>query len=784
MTYNQTDMSESNRHTILRAALKAILAASDSQWWIKGPATFAAELKSKNIELPESHGKAIKGATEEELNEVVQEQIEQFQQSQAGLERIEAILAMLRADLNQSNAELLDQFRHMLTSTLKTIAVVQDQSFDRNVRGETYKQPVFNVPFGRHACFKGRDELIRNLRSSLTSGERNGTRQAIRGLGGIGKTQVAVEYAYRFRNDYEAIFWMRSETEIELQQATAESARNLNLPFDQNDPKSACRELRQWLEANESWLMVFDNADTPELLKDLLPRFGDGHILLTSRATLFDAIGILSPIELPLLSPIDAAEFLLARTSRNRPSKEETEAARDLAKLLGFLPLALEQAGAYIKALNIDFAAYVEAFNAQKEELGLLERRKPAMGEYPDSVATTWAVNFDEVESQSPASADILRLSAFLAPSDIPHELIRQGISATNTALAELLSESSTPELAIHEVLQLLTRFSLVNIDRNMKSYSVHQLVQTALRSELDNAALHRWALQAIRMMDRAYPENKFENWKLIRRLMPHIVQVCTYAETYNVAEPEFLQLAHDAGTFLDEQAQHNAAERLFELATELCSRKVGRQHRHYATSLNSLGKTCWKLGKYKKSVSLIGKALRIKRAVLDKHDPSIAVSLNDLATIGMYSGKYEEAEKLYRESNVITLKVLGDQHPDYATGLSNLAELHRMTGKHEDAVRLLRQARKIKRTAFSKNHPDYGVILNNLAGVYFTVRRFGRAELLYRLALRIFRMSLDDQHPYIAQCEKDLKWLRRAKEGDEDAENLLNRLNSSQQRP
>ena len=414
--------------------------------------------------------------------------------------------------------------------------------------------PVFTVPYPRHNCFEGREDVLVKLRRALVGGKKAAISQVIRGLGGIGKTQTAVEYAYEHQQDYKAVLWIKASTQLEIRQDMADAAKQLKLPHDETKLEDGVRALMLWLEQNSDWLLIFDNADDPELLKPFMPRTQEGHILLTSRASVFDALGILNPIELPLLSVEDAAEFLLKRTGRDGSDEAEVESAKELANELGLLPLALEQAGAYILALGIGFEAY------RQRRLELLQRGQPVMGDYAESVATTWLVNFEEVASRSEASADLLRLSAFLGADNIPFELMTLGASATECALAATISESDDPELTILEVLQPLSGFSLVTIDTNNKSYSIHRLVQEAIRHSLDEADKRTWSERAVYMGNEAFPSPEFENWTLCGRLVSHAVAAVTRPEALAIETDAVARLAHQAAYFLSEQAQYDEA--------------------------------------------------------------------------------------------------------------------------------------------------------------------------------------------------------------------------------
>ncbi|MEL7353929.1 MAG: TIR domain-containing protein [Cyanobacteria bacterium P01_A01_bin.116] len=276
-------------------------------------------------------------------------------------------------------------------------------------QGECVEPPDFpnpavskpwNVPYDRNAFFTGRETVLNDLRSQLADDGAAAIAQAISGLGGIGKTQTAVEYAYRHRDDYSAVFWVQAETVAETQTGFMEIARLLGLPEqDAKDPNDTVQAVRRWLEGHTGWLLVFDNADQPSQLKDFRPRQGNGaqHILLTSRAQTFDSLGIARPVSLAKMHTEEAVEFLFRRTGRAiedlaLENSAEKAAAAALAKALGYLPLALEQAGAYLLAQQMTFANYLKSYG--KRKLALLDQKGPVAGDYPESVATTWALNF------------------------------------------------------------------------------------------------------------------------------------------------------------------------------------------------------------------------------------------------------------------------------------------------------------------------------------------------------------------------------------------------------
>ena len=213
--------------------------------------------------------------------------------------------------------------------------------------------------------------------------------QAIAGLGGVGKTQTAVEYAYRHRDQYRAVLWVRADPGWDrpdlgtnLVSGYRELAKVLGLPEkDARDSNEVVAAVRRWLGREPNYLLILDNADDPALVKDYLPPDPKGHVLLTSRAEIFDVLGVRKSIELPVLMPDEALEFLVKRTDRQGPlDPAEEEAARTLAEKLGYLPLALEQAAAYMVEHRESFSVYLAAYGKVPqvemiEKMGPIRRR-------------------------------------------------------------------------------------------------------------------------------------------------------------------------------------------------------------------------------------------------------------------------------------------------------------------------------------------------------------------------------------------------------------------------
>ena len=460
-----------------------------------------------------------------------------------------------------------------------------------NTQTDDTQQVIENVPYERNPFFTGREPLLRQLHEML---HRKGSSalsqpQALSGLGGIGKTQTALEYSYRYRHEYHAIFWIRAESEAALNTSYAEIAKRLALPEQEApDPDKIIQAVKHWLEQHEQWLLIFDNADTPASLKSYVPRntTGKGHLLLTSRAQVFDMLGIARPMEVQEMQPEEAVEFLLKRTGRDEPESQERTAGEQLAKELGYLPLALEQSSAYILEKNARFQDYLASY--RKQRLALLNKAQPKATDYPESVETTWAINFREVEKE-PAAADVLRLSAFLGPDHIPLELLTKGAGHLGPVLSEVLARATDDPLVLDETLEPLTRYSLIHRDVDAQTYSLHRLVQEVVKDKMDAATRQRWAERAVRMVDESFPYAEVAPWPLSQRYLLHALECATHIKQHHMAFFEAAYLLNSVGVYFWSRGQYEDVEPLFQQAQTIMEQVEGPNTLNEAASLIDL---------------------------------------------------------------------------------------------------------------------------------------------------------------------------------------------------
>ena len=607
------------------------------------------------------------------------------------------------------------------------------------------KKP-WNVPHQRNDAFTGREQILADLRADLLKKGK----QALFGLGGVGKTQIAVEYAYRHQGEYIAVFWSFAGTEQSLRSGYAAIAALLDL-LEKNSQEQAkvTDAVKNWLEQNPGWLLVLDNADDPTMVKPFLPQQGKGHVLLTSRAHTFQTLGILAPREVNVLSPAEARAFLLYRAGKD-PTARSPEADA-LAKELGYLPLALEQAAAYMVENSVGFANYLDAFKKQRQ--ALLNKQGPVFGneereQQKRTVATTWAVNFADVKKISPESADVLRLSAFLAPDAIPLELLENGASELPKKLTKKLAERADNPLVLDELLNPLLRFSLIRRDEEKSTYSIHPLVQEVVRDGLSKENQRAWAEQTVRTVKAALPDPEFENWPAYDRLLSHVLACASLIEFWNMEFVVAGRLLDRAGYYLDDRAEYAVAEQLYRRALAIFEKVSGLEDPETATSLNNLAELYRNQGLNKDAEPLYRRALGTYEKVLGLEHPFTATILNNLALLLHARRKLAEAEPLLQRALAIHEKAQGPGHPDAARSMHNLASLFKDQGKYHEAEALYRRALAIKDKELGQEHPSTAASLSNLALLLNVQEKPAEAEPLFRRALTICENSLGAEHP------------------------------------
>ena len=459
----------------------------------------------------------------------------------------------------------------------------------------------------------------------------------------------------------------------------------------------------------------------------------------------------------------------------DRKQSAEIQAATALAAELGYLPLALEQAAAYIVTNRVPFADYLTSY--RKQRLKRLEKAKPKLGRYPDSVATTWALNLKEVQKDAPAAAALLNYCAFLHPDGVPFNLFTQGVAELGEPLATALADAADDPLELYDLLNPLGSYSLIRVEPESQSLSLHRLVQEVIRAELGDAGCQNWVEPLFRAIGQLTPEKgkdiDYRDWPPLAPLVNHVQELASHCQQHAIASTEAADVFHVMGAYLLERGQYALAEPLLQKALDLRRNLLGDEHEDIAASLDQAASLYYYQGRYGEAEPLLQDALAIRKRLLGDEHPDVAQSLNNLALLYKNQGRYGEAEPLYQDALAMRKRLLGDEHPDVAQSLNNLATLYQRQDRYGDAQPLLIETVNLVRQLLGHEHPNLAISLNNLARCYRETAGYDRAEDLCQEALAIAQAALPTDHQLNGRFLDDFATLRAAQGRIEEARSL-----------
>ncbi len=607
--------------------------------------------------------------------------------------------------------------------------------------------PIWNVPHIRNTHFTGREDILSELRAALTSREPAAWKQAVTGMGGVGKTQIALEYIYRHMAEYQIIWWIRSEELATIASDYANLAEPLGLPEkDSIDQTEIVKAVKSWLEHNSGWLLIFDNAQDTNEMGDYLPQAGGGHVIITSRNPGWSKIAKLLPAK--VFDRTESIDFLCMRTEQ-----DDKEAADMLAEELGDLPLALEQAGAYIEETTMSLAAYCELFKSRRQELWGEET--PPMG-YPKAVGATWSLAMDRVGEESPEAAYLLNLCSYLAPDDIPIELLRKG----KEHLPEPLASAVTNQLIMNRAVRSLSRYSL--IESKDEKLSVHRLVQAVVRDRLDEDDKKDWVKIALNLVNEVFPNKSSDvrTWPLCSPLMPHALVAAAHAEMLEVAPGETYYILNQIGTYLSGRADFKEAKGLYKRALLLAEQVYGLDDPKVAINLSNLGGVLRDLGDLQGAKKNYERALAIGEAVYGPDHPTVIIRVNNLGLLLRDMGDLKGAKKNFERALAIDEAAYGPDHPTVAIGVNNLGLVLQDLGDLKGAKKNYERALAIDEAAYGPDHPTVAIHVNNLGGVLQDLGDLQGAKKNCERALAIFTKFLGEDHPNTVTVRNNIEYL------------------------
>ncbi|MCJ1383790.1 hypothetical protein MMC17_006904 [Xylographa soralifera] len=631
-------------------------------------------------------------------------------------------------------------------------------------------KPSSTVPFQRDPDFVDRGDLLSQVdeRCSQPAG-----RAALIGLGGVGKSQLAIEYAYRTRERSSDIwvFWVHASNAARFEQGYRDIAYLINIP-GREDPKANILKLvHDWLRGCEGkWLLILDNVDNTDLLSEAgvasqggqgtgvdsvpqqpmiayLPQSQNGSILVTGRNRAV-ALELVEETDILSVQPM-ALSHALALFEKKLGPVSQSEDTAELAAPLEFMPLAIVQAAAYFsqRAPRYSVQQYLETFresDGKKTSLlnykgGQLRRDWQAQ----NSIIITWQISFEYTYETSPSAADLLSLMSFLDRQGIPEALVRNRAAnehghrslegddkykdrkrkrETTEEEEEDEEEDSlsgcSEDDGFEDDVQILRNYSFLSIGTG-RTFEMHALVQLAMRKWLEaHRQVEAWKQHYIKILSADFPDGDYENWTYYQALFPHAKSAVTQRPKGERSLREWALLLSNAGCYAWKKGNLADAVNLSEMAMEKEAQELNIQIKE------------------------------IYQKVLGEEYPNTLTSINNLALIYQNQGRWKEAEELNIRTLKTKQKVLGGEHPSTLISMDNLAEIYRNQGRWKEAEELIIQIKEISQKVLGKEHPNMLFSMHNLALIYQYQGRWKEAEELNIQTLKTKQKVLGEEHP------------------------------------
>ncbi|GFF40290.1 hypothetical protein IFM58399_05871 [Aspergillus lentulus] len=612
----------------------------------------------------------------------------------------------------------------------------------------------YMVPLGRNPRFVGRQNEFTRLEELIMM--KDGPRKvAITGLGGVGKTQVALELAYRIRErDTEcSIFWLACTSYEVMEQAYLNIAQTVGL--HDVKPAEVKEQVKRYLSSEQAgkWLLIFDNADDMEMwlsddrpgpaLEDCLPQSEQGRILFTTRNRKL-AVELTSSNIIPIPDvDEDTAIKILERSLVDTGLLQDHPTAVAILEKLVFLPLAITQASAYINKNGLSLSTYSALLEEHEPEVvELLSEDFKDEGRYKDlqnPVITTWLISFKQIQRQDQLAADLLSFMACINPRNIPQSLLpmpksrKRGIDA----------------------LGLLNAYAFINSQDT--SLNLHRLVHIAARNWLKkNTLFSHWIQRAADQMRKVFPDDHHTNRGLWREYLPHALSLA-YEDVFTAQWKEYIDLIQNIADCLFEDGRWNEAEVLYTELIRIKQEETGPNHPSALSSMANLALTYWKQGRLNEAEKLGLQVLEMRKTMLGAEHSDTLMAMSNLALTYWAQERWDEAEKLVLQVLEMRKTVLGAEHPDTLISMAHLASIYWAQEKWDEAEKLELQVLEMRKIVLGAEHPDTLAGMHNLAYTWKSQGKLQEALALVGKCSELHNKTLGPNHPDAISSSRDL---------------------------
>ena len=594
---------------------------------------------------------------------------------------------------------------------------------------------IWNVP-ARNPNFTGRGSDLDRLHAVLT-GHPKPTLCSLHGMGGVGKTQTAIEYIHRHADDYDLVWWINAEEAMGIGDQFIELGREIGLDVVP-DVGVMVRSVHRALRDRSRWLLVFDNTETPRDVEHQLPPVGSGQVLITTRRDGFRALG--DVLDLDVLEQADSVAML----QRRAPDLTRSDAIA-ISRRLGDLPLALAQVAAYLDQTRLPASEYLRLLETRAADL---HSRGRTAG-HPDSIATIWSVSLDRLRAITPAAVQLLTLCAWLAPEPVPLDLF----SNHAALLPAPLNAAADDPIAFVDAVAALVDYSLAR--RTGNDILVHRLVQDVIRQDDGDAAGSSPLDNGLTLLRADLPaeiNDKPLNWSRWRQLLRHVLVATAHQEDLNsTAVADAAWLLDRAANYLYVHGRPADAVPLLKRSAHLREHITGAGNAVIATTLNNLGLALADLGRPDLAIDALERALRLLETADQPDGFAIAEVLNHLGWAHVLLDQPTAALPIYERA--LNIRETADR-PDRTGIVADLNGLGRALadlGRPADALPLHERALQLCEAAYGPDHPWVGTTLAYRGRALTDLARPAEALPLLERALTIRETAYGSDHPWVA---------------------------------
>ncbi|KAJ9492707.1 hypothetical protein VN97_g479 [Penicillium thymicola] len=662
-------------------------------------------------------------------------------------------------------------------------------------RPETPTKPLSTVPFAQDQEFVSRDGLLRQIREkSLIPG----SRIALVGLGGVGKSQLAIEYSHQIRSQSPAtwVFWVHGSNESRFEQSFRDIADQVKIPGRQDAQANIFKLVENWLRDGKigRWVCILDNVDDDQLLSmkgpanasskpllEYIPRSQNGSVIITSRNREV-ALKMVDHKGLVEVNPMERSEALeLLQRKLGESQESESQESEQLVDVLEFMPLAIVQAASYIRnrAPRCSVSQYLtdfqksdrEATKLLKKEAGHIYRDREAK----NSILVTWQISFDYIRQTKPSAADLLSLMSFFDRQGIPENLVRHQPEANygSRSAPELLSDysdrisesglglddSSGGEISdsdtspdFEDDVTTLRDYSFITISGN-STFMMHRLVQLTMRAWLkSHGQLDQWKDKFTSTLYAEFPTGEYENWERCRLLFPHVKSAMSQRPTSAELQRKWATLLYRGAWYAYKSGNIADTTKMASKSTEQRILLLGDEHEEVINSISMLATAFWFGGRWKEAEPLQVQVMETRKAKLGEDHP-------DTLTMQVMETRKTK---------------LGEDHPDTLTSISNLALTFWNQGRLEEAELLGVQVMETRKAKLGEDHPDTLTSISNLALTFYDQGRWKEAELLQVQVMETCKAKLGEDHPDTLMSMSNLAHIWKSSGRDAEAIDLL----------